>query len=424
MAVLTSQRECGEKHLAGASLKLLMLVQEKGLEADSLRRNEAWHEEDRKTRNPIPQLNRAPMAPRPAMRPICGAWRTFCGAAWMRSPNTSSRRFNVSDARLSTPGGYYVQPTVGHGAEAPPAHVVLRLIFLKYISEAFEERHARLEGERAQGADPGGPRRVPRREHLLGAARGPLGAAQDAGEATDDRPAQFASAEGKKGGEFYTPRCVVKLPGPDAGSLSGPGLRPLLRLIRHVRAIGRVHPCACHRQRQWWESAQGYQGRHLDLGPGVQLHDLAARQDDWGGERLTDDKRWQYGTPPKGNANFAWVQHMVHHLAPNGVAGFVLANGSMSSNQSGEGQIRESLIEKDLVDRTHRELTDEDIARIADTYHAWRGGEGTGEYADVPPVSARARRWRKCASTAMSSPPAAMSVPKCKRTTVSPSRKR
>ena len=105
---------------------------------------------------------------------------------------------------------------------------------------------------------------------------------------------------------------------------------------------------------------------------------------DWGGERLTDDKRWQYGTPPKGNANFAWVQHVVHHLAPNGVAGFVLANGSMSSNQSGEGQIRESLIEKDLVDRTHRELTDEDIARIAATYHAWRGGEGTGEYADVP----------------------------------------
>ena len=74
---------------------------------------------------------------------------------------------------------------------------------------------------------------------------------------------------------------------------------------------------------------------------------------------------------------------MVHHLAPNGVAGFVLANGSMSSNQSSEGQIRESLIEKDLVDRTHRELTDEDIARIAATYHAWRGGEGTGEYADV-----------------------------------------
>ncbi|HAJ34695.1 MAG TPA: N-6 DNA methylase, partial [Chloroflexi bacterium] len=145
---------------------------------------------------------------------------------------------------------------------------------------------------------------------------------------------------------------------------------------------------------------------------------------DWGGERLAGDKRWQYGAPPKGNANFAWVQHIVHHLAPAGVAGFVLANGSMSSNQSGEGEIRKNLIEADLVDcmvalpgqlfystqipaclwflardrkngkfrdrrgeilfidarklgrmvdRTHRELTDADIARIADTYHAWRG---------------------------------------------------
>ena len=159
---------------------------------------------------------------------------------------------------------------------------------------------------------------------------------------------------------------------------------------------------------------------------------------DWGGERLREDKRWRYGVPPAGNANFAWVQHIVHHLAPAGVAGFVLANGSMSSNQSGEGEIRKNLIEADLVDcmvalpgqlfystqipaclwflardrgrggsptrpfrdrrgeilfidarklgrmvdRTHRELTDEDIRKIADTYHAWRGepadGRGAG----------------------------------------------
>jgi type I restriction enzyme M protein len=156
---------------------------------------------------------------------------------------------------------------------------------------------------------------------------------------------------------------------------------------------------------------------------------------DWGGERLRDDKRWQYGVPPVGNANFAWVQHIVHHLAPRGVAGFVLANGSMSSNQSGEGEIRKNLIEAGLVDcmvalpgqlfystqipvclwflardrangpfrdrrgeilfidarklgrmvdRTHRELTDEEIARIARTYHAWRGEPDAGEYADVP----------------------------------------
>ena len=139
--------------------------------------------------------------------------------------------------------------------------------------------------------------------------------------------------------------------------------------------------------------------------------------------------------PPAGNANFAWVQHIVHHLAPRGLAGFVLANGSMSSNQSGEGEIRKNLIEADLVDcmvalpgqlfystqipaclwflardkrngrfrdrhthvlfidaqkmgrlvdRTHRELTDEDVTRIARTYHAWRGEEDAGTYADVP----------------------------------------
>src|SRR5690606_34264595 len=71
---------------------------------------------------------------------------------------------------------------------------------------------------------------------------------------------------------------------------------------------------------------------------------------DWGGDRLREDMRWKYGTPPVGNANFAWVQHMVHHLSPRGFAGFVLANGSMSSNTSGEGEIRKSLIEADLVD--------------------------------------------------------------------------
>ena len=145
---------------------------------------------------------------------------------------------------------------------------------------------------------------------------------------------------------------------------------------------------------------------------------------DWGGDRVADDQRWQYGIPPKANANFAWVQHIVHHLAPTGTAGFVLANGSMSSNQSGEGEIRDNLLEADLVDcmvalpgqlfystpipaclwflsrdrcgrklrdrrgevlfidarqlgsmidRTHRELTANEIARIADTYHRWRG---------------------------------------------------
>jgi len=157
---------------------------------------------------------------------------------------------------------------------------------------------------------------------------------------------------------------------------------------------------------------------------------------DWGGDRLREDKRWKYGAPPVNNANYAWVQHFIHHLAPNGTAGFVLANGSMSSNTSGEGEIRKALIEADMVDcmvalpgqlffstqipvclwfltrnkgevkskkgdgrdrrgetlfidarkmgvlmdRVHRDLQEDDIAKIADIYHAWKSGK---KYEDV-----------------------------------------
>ncbi|HXC36844.1 MAG TPA: N-6 DNA methylase, partial [Candidatus Acidoferrales bacterium] len=155
---------------------------------------------------------------------------------------------------------------------------------------------------------------------------------------------------------------------------------------------------------------------------------------DWGGDRLREDVRWKFGAPPAANANFGWVQHFIHHLAPGGVAGFVLANGSMSSNQSGEGEIRKAIIEADLVDcmvslpgqlfystpipvclwfiardkrggrfknrhgktlfidarkfgrmidRVQRELTAEDITKIAETYHAWRGDKEATDYEDV-----------------------------------------
>ena len=174
--------------------------------------------------------------------------------------------------------------------------------------------------------------------------------------------------------------------------------------------------------------------RHPDLRADYILANPPFNVSDWGGERLRDDRRWEYGAPPVGNANFAWVQHFLYHLAPRGTAGFVLANGSMSSNQSGEGEIRKNLIEADLVDcivalpgqlfrstqipaclwflsrgrqngehrdrrgetlfidarkmgqmvdRTHRDLTPDDISRIADTYHAWRGGRDAGEYEEV-----------------------------------------
>ncbi|MGB8343223.1 MAG: N-6 DNA methylase, partial [Chthoniobacterales bacterium] len=172
---------------------------------------------------------------------------------------------------------------------------------------------------------------------------------------------------------------------------------------------------------------------HPDLRADYVLANPPFNDSDW--FRKDDDVRWQYGVPPRGNANFAWVQHFIHHLAPQGMAGFVLANGSMSSNQSGEGTIRQALIEADLVDcmvamppqlfystaipvslwflakgkndgkhrdrrgetlfidarnfgvlidRTHRELTDADLQKIVATYHAWRGEKGTGRYGDIP----------------------------------------
>ena len=445
-------------------------------------------------------------------------------------------------------------------------HVVLGLIFLKYISDAFAERHAQLEAERAQGADPEDPdeyRRdaifwVPpeaRWPHLKAQARQPgIGQLVDdamAGIERDNpalkgvlpkdyaRPAldkarlgqlidlisnikvgdeasrakdvlgrvyeyflsQFAGAEGKKGGEFYTPRCVVKLLvemiepwhgrvyDPCCGS-SGMFVQSVEFIRAHANGNGNPSTGSGQARKAradisiygqesnytTWRLAQmnlairGIDGQiaqgdtfHNDRFPDLKADFILANPpfniSDWGGERLRDDPRWRYGTPPPGNANFGWVQHMVHHLAPAGVAGFVLANGSMSSNQSGEGEIRKALIEADLVDcmialpgqlfystqipaclwflrrdktrlggegsaahsatdrreevlfidarklgrmadRTHRELTDADIARIAGTYHLWRGeaieplspgergrGEGPclpGHYADIP----------------------------------------
>jgi type I restriction enzyme M protein len=187
---------------------------------------------------------------------------------------------------------------------------------------------------------------------------------------------------------------------------------------------------------------------HPDLKADYILANPPFNMSDWGQERLKDDVRWRYGVPPAGNANFAWVEHIVHHLAPNGIAGFVLSNGSMSSTQSGEGEIRRALVEADLVDsmialppqlfygtgipaclwfvardrsgkstrggrplrdrrgevlfidarqmgematRVHRELTDQEITSIAHTYHAWRGEETAGAYVDVLGLSRSAK---------------------------------
>ena len=407
-------------------------------------------------------------------------------------------------------------------------HVVLGLIFLKYISDAFEERHAAVLAEWGEEAAEDRDEYIAenifwvppeaRWTHLKARARQPtIGQTVDRAMTAIERdnpalkevlpkdyarPAldkqrlgqlidmvgnirvgdaearsrdvlgrvyeyflsQFASAEGKKGGEFYTPRCVVKLLvemlepyrgrvyDPCCGS-SGMFVQSIEFIRAHASGNGNggngpgdISVYGQESNYTTWRLAKmnlairGIGGqvahgntfhndRHPDLKADFILANPPFNISDWGGERLVEDKRWRYGVPPKGNANFAWVQHMVHHLAPNGVAGFVLANGSMSSNQSGEGEIRKNLVEAELVDcmvampgqlfystqipvclwflargrrrrgeilfidarklgrmvdRTHRELTDDDIARIADTYHAWRTGEEGDGYADVP----------------------------------------
>jgi type I restriction enzyme M protein len=278
--------------------------------------------------------------------------------------------------------------------------------------------------------------------------------------------AKFARAEGKNGGQFYTPKSVVKLLvemlAPYQGRVYDPCCGSGGMFVQSERFLeehgGKKGDISIYGQESnptTWRLARmnlAIRGIEHDLGPGPadslheDLHpDLKAdfiltnppfNVSDWGGERLRQDARWKYGVPPEGNANFAWVQHFLHHLSPQGVAGVVLANGSMSSMQSGEGEIRKALVEADLVDcmvalpgqlfyatqipacvwilardrdqqgprrerggevlfidarelgrrvdRAHRELTEEDIQRVASTYHAWRGDKGAGDFSEVP----------------------------------------
>ncbi len=275
--------------------------------------------------------------------------------------------------------------------------------------------------------------------------------------------AQFASAEGKKGGQFYTPswvvRVLVEMLAPYKGRVYDPCCGSGGMFVSSEKFIeahsGKIGDISIYGQESnytTWRLAKMnlairgidaqiahgdtfHSDRHPDLKADYVLANPPFNDSDWRGELLKGDKRWVYGMPPAGNANFAWVQHFIHHLAPTGLAGFVLANGSMSSNQSGEGEIRKAIIEADLVDcmvampgqlfyatqipvclwfiarnkrngrfrdrrnetlfidarkmgtlmdRVHRELTDPDVAKIAATYHAWRGDKSAGEYADVP----------------------------------------
>ena len=423
-------------------------------------------------------------------------------------------------------------------------HVALGLVFLKYVSDAFEQRRQFLAEATAHAGSeyfiPNPDRRheivesrdeytsenvfwVPetaRWSHLQGKAKQPeigvlLDAAMDAIEKenpnlkgvlpkayaredidkrllgelvdlignigfteTDDHGAddvlgrvyeyflgRFAAAEGRNAGEFYTPRPIVRLLvemlEPYQGRVFDPCCGSGGMFVQSSEFVaahgGKKTDLAIYGQESvattWRLAKMNLAIRGIDANLGERADDSFHRdhfpdlradfilanppfnKDDWFSGALRDDVRWAYGLPPAGNANFAWVQHFVHHLAPNGVAGFVLANGSLSSKQSGEGEIRRKLVEAHLVDcivalpeklffntgipvclwfvaknrhgnghrrrkgevlfidarqlgrmetRTLRVLDAADIAKVADTYHAWRGRDPADPYEDVP----------------------------------------
>ena len=464
-------------------------------------------------------------------------WYITCAMpSFSTVPNTAPSESSPNGATTRDEAKYWRMADALRGSmdAAEYKHVVLGLVFLKYISDAFEERHAEVLAEWGEDAAEDRDEYIAenifwvppeaRWQYLKNQTRQPtigtlvdgamiaierdnpalkdvlpkdyarpaldkarLGQVVDMvsnikvggaeARATDVLGAvyeyfleQFALAEGRKGGEFYTPRSVVRLLvemlepyqgrvyDPCCGS-SGMFVQSVGFIRAHVsgngnggKAVGDISIYGQESNYTTWRMARmnlairGIEGRiehgdsfHNDRHPDLRADYILANPpfnvSDWGGERLRDDKRWEYGVPPVGNANFAWVQHFLYHLAPRGTAGFVLANGSMSSNQSGEGEIRKNIIEAGLVDciialpgqlfrstqipaclwflskgrlnaeyrerrgetlfidarkmgrmidRTRRDLAQEDIVCVADTYHAWRGSKEGNEYEDVP----------------------------------------
>lgn len=294
---------------------------------------------------------------------------------------------------------------------------------------------------------------------------------------------RFAEKEGKLGGEFYTPQCIVKLLvemlEPFEGRVFDPCCGSGGMFVQAIRFIeAHTGKRSAHTQvsiygqesnHTTWRLAlmnlaiRGIEGdirygdtflddKHRDLRSDYIIANPPFNAEDWGFSKVKEDVRWKYGLPPQGgerkqkdgsvvtvdggNANYAWIQHFIHHLAPHGTAGFVMANGSMSANTSNEGEIRKNLINADLVDciialpgqlfyqtqipvclwfmtksksadkkrgyrnrqgetlfidtrkmgalidRTHRELSDEEIKEITKTYHTWRGESKEGSYED------------------------------------------
>lgn len=273
---------------------------------------------------------------------------------------------------------------------------------------------------------------------------------------------EFALAEGKQGGQFYTPRSIVELLvsmlEPYKGRVYDPCCGSGGMFVQSEKFVsehqGRVNDISIYGQEsnqttwrlakmnlairgidssqvKWNNEGSFLNDAHKDLKADYVIANPPFNDSDWSGELLRNDGRWQYGTPPSGNANFAWMQHFVYHLSPTGKAGIVLSKGALTSKTSGEGEIRKNLIADGnlidcivnlpaklflntqipaalwflnrarknghprkgeilfidarnmghLINRRTRELSQEDIRKIADTYHAWRTGEG--EYEDI-----------------------------------------
>ncbi|WP_339137130.1 MAG: class I SAM-dependent DNA methyltransferase [Candidatus Electrothrix sp. GW3-4] len=409
-------------------------------------------------------------------------------------------------------------------------HVVLGLIFLKYISDSFENLHSKLVAGKGEyeGADPEDKDEyaaenvffVPqtaRWSHLLSRAKLPeigkdVDTAMDAIEkenpslkgvlpkvyarqqldpaslgglidligniALGDAKArsadvlghvfeyflgEFALAEGKKGGQFYTPRSVVQLLVAMLEPYKGRVLDPCCgsggMFVQSEKFVvehqGRINDISIYGQEsnrttwrlakmnlairhiessqvQWNNEGSFLNDGHKDLKADYVIANPPFNDSDWSGDQLRKDGRWKYGTPPSGNANYAWIQHFLYHLNPTGQAGFVLAKGALTSNTSGEGEIRKALVEARLVDcivnlppklflntqipaslwflsrnrangkfrnrldeilfidarnmghlinRRTKEFSDEDISMITETYHGWRNTDGG--YEDV-----------------------------------------
>jgi type I restriction enzyme M protein len=404
-------------------------------------------------------------------------------------------------------------------------HIVLGLIFLKYISDSFEERriiilqengdteqvdeyraenvffvppiarwshlhaHAKLpsigkdiddsmeaiesENSTLKGILP----KVYARPNLDKAALGGLidliGSIAIGAEAAKSKDilgrvyeyflGEFANAEGKKGGQFYTPksiaRLMVEMIEPYKGRIFDPACGSGGMFIMSERFVkshqGRIEDISIYGQEsnqttyrlcrmnlairgidgslvKWNTEGSFLNDQHKDLKADFIMANPPFNDSDWSGQLLRNDPRWKYGIPPAGNANFAWLSHMIYHLSPNGIMACVLANGSLSSQTSNEGEIRKALVENDLVDciialpkqlfyntgipaciwfisrkrtgngdrkrtgeilfidtsdigfmadRTHREFSDEDIERVAGTYHQWRKLDG--KYEDI-----------------------------------------